>query len=252
MSRNHWMLLAAVPLLVGASACSDDGTTPEVEEETRLLSVVPEGGATDVDPNGPIEVRFGHPMMSGMEDYALLHLGDVTGPEVVGTWSLSPDGTLLTFTAESPLQPATRYTIHLGGGMMDEGGRPIDWQIHGSHMGGEWANDAMMGSGMGGGMGMGGAVGAGHMGSGWEHPNGSYGMIFAFTTAEWQGMAPYTGAVESRASRSARPGFPPRHTLDAPRTRACRSSGGSSVESPDRPPRSEGPRAFDGRSPSHA
>ena len=135
-----------------------------------------------MDPNGPIEVRFDHPMISGTEGYALLHLGDVTGPAVAGTWGLSPGRTALTFTPDSPLQRGTRYTNHLGGGMIDEGGRPIDWETHAPHMGGQWATETMLGSGMGPGMGMGGAVGAGHMGTGWTHANGSYGMTFTFTT----------------------------------------------------------------------
>lgn len=183
MSRNRWRSLIAVPLVLSVVACSHDGTTPEVLEVTLLLSVVPAGGASDVDPDGPIEVRFEHPMMSGMESYALLHLGDVTGSAVEGAWSFSPDRTVLAFAPGSPLRPSTRYTIHLGGGMIDGEGHPVDWQTHGPGMGGEWATDAMMGSGMGPGMGMDGPAGAGHMGSGWEHANGSYGMVFSFTTA---------------------------------------------------------------------
>ena len=183
MGQNHWMLLlAAAPLLLGTAACSEDGTTPNVDGETLFLSVVPEGGATDVDPDEPIEVRFDHPMMAGMEDYVLLHLGDVTGPAVAGAWNLSGDRSALTFTPDSRLQPGTRYTIHLGGGMTDADGHPVDWGTHAPHMGGQWATETMMGSGMGPGMGMGGAVGAGHMGSGWTHANGSYGMTFTFTT----------------------------------------------------------------------
>lgn len=182
MTRSRWSPLVVVPLLVALAACADDGTTPDVSGETLLLSVLPEGGAVDVDPNDPIEVHFDHPMMSGMEDYALLHLGDVTGPAVEGTWSLSSDRTVLAFTPDAALQPATRYTIHLGGGMIDGEGHPVDWQTHGTHMGGEWATGTMMGSGMGPGMGMGGAVGGHHMDSGWVHANGSYGMVFTFTT----------------------------------------------------------------------
>jgi len=182
MSRNRWMLLlATAPLLTGAVACGVDGTTPGLEAKTLFLSVVPEGGSTGVDPAAPVEVRFDHAMMSGMEEYALLHLGGLTGPAVAGTWSLSPDRIRLTFMSDASLQAGTRYTIHLGGGMVDEGGRPIDWEMRGFDMGGQWATETMMGSGMG--TGMGGVVGAGHMGSGWDHANGSYGMVFTFTTA---------------------------------------------------------------------
>ncbi|NIU33906.1 MAG: Ig-like domain-containing protein [Gemmatimonadetes bacterium] len=184
MSRNRWMmLLAAVPLLAGAAACSEDGTTPKVEEETLFLSVAPAGGATDVDPNGLVEVRFDHPMMSGMEAFAVLHLVDVTGPAVDGTWSFSPDRTVLAFAPDVPLEPSTGYTIHLGGGMMDDEGRAVDWETHGPGMGGEWATDTMMSSGTGRGMGMGGALGTDHMSAGWQHENGSFGMVFSFDTA---------------------------------------------------------------------
>jgi hypothetical protein len=84
----------------------------------------------------------------------------------------------MTFTPEQPLAPATDYTIHLGGGMMDAEGNPVDMGTHGEMMGGMWAGESMM---MGGGM-MGGGTHE-HMGEGWENPeNGSYGMIFTFTT----------------------------------------------------------------------
>ena len=72
-------------------------------------------------------------------------------------WSLrswSGDRTRLTFTPSQPLKSQTQYVIHVGGGMQDQHG-------HG------------MGGGHGGGM-----------GAGCVHPtNGSYGMVFYFTTA---------------------------------------------------------------------
>ena len=52
---------------------------------------------------------------------------------------------------------------------------------HGAGMGGQWATESMMTGGTqhGGGMGPGGGM----MGQGWQHPsNGSYGMLFSFTT----------------------------------------------------------------------
>jgi len=122
-----------------------------------------------------------------MEEYAALHEGPVTGPEVAGTWARSTDGMTLTFTPDAPLKPATMYTIHIGGGMMDEDGHTVDLDMHGMDMGGEWATESMMtggmGSGMGGMGGMGGQPGT-HMGQGWQDPsNGTYGMVFSFTTA---------------------------------------------------------------------
>jgi hypothetical protein len=52
--------------------------------------------------------------------------------------------------------------------------------MHGDMMGGQWATQSMMT----GGMGMGSGSMGSHMGTGWQHPdNGSYGMVFTFTTA---------------------------------------------------------------------
>jgi hypothetical protein len=93
---------------------------------------------------------------------------------------MSQDRKRLTFTPAAPLAPMTGYTVHLGGGMMDAGGTHADFGTHGSHMGGSWATSGMMGGGM-----MGGSMGdqGYHMGQGWQHPtNGSYGMVFTFTT----------------------------------------------------------------------
>ncbi|MGD2067172.1 MAG: Ig-like domain-containing protein [Gemmatimonadota bacterium] len=167
----------------GACSGGDSPAAPGASETTALLSIVPTGGATDVDPPATVVVGFDHPMMPGMEAYALLHRGDVTGPEVPGAWRLSDDLRTLTFTPASLLQPGTTYTIHLGGGMMDADGRHVDFDAHGDRMGGVWASPAMMGRGMMGSGMMGGAVGDRHMGPGWQHPtNGSYGMVFTFTT----------------------------------------------------------------------
>lgn len=181
-------LLAAALTLPAAAACADDAgpAAPEIPP-VALVTVSPTGGAEDVDVLTEVVVTFDGPLMDGMADYAALHLGDVTGPEVPGGWSLSPDGTVLTFTPADALLPDTRYTVHLGGGMMDAQGHYADLQAHGSQMGGAWATSGMMGGGgMGGGgmgSGMGGAMGDEHMGTGWQHPdNGSYGMVFTFTT----------------------------------------------------------------------
>lgn len=167
------LVVGGAGLVAGACSESESPLDPRVEP-TALLSVVPQGGSTGVDRFGPVVVEFDHAMMVGMQEYAALHEGNVTGPEVAGTWTLSADRSLLTFTPAAPLAPSTQYTIHLGGGMMDADGDHIDFGTHGSRMGGAWATQGMMGGGM-----MGGA----HMGDGWQHPtNGSYGMVFSFTT----------------------------------------------------------------------
>ena len=171
-----WIALAAAAIL-GATACTD--STTSVEPTTELLSVTPRGGEVNVATTSEVVITFSHAMDPMMTEYAALHEGDVHGPEVPGTWAFSGDGTELIFTADQPLKSATEYTIHLGGDMMDAEGHHVDMGTHGEMMGGTWADESMM---MGGGM-MGGGMHE-HMGEGWEHPqNGSYGMIFTFTTS---------------------------------------------------------------------
>lgn len=143
--------------------------------ETTVLSVVPAGGATNVDPNQPIVVEFSRAMRMGGEQFAVLHQGDVTGPVVQGGWSWSSDRLRLTFTPAAPLKPATQYTIHLGGGMRDANGTLLNYDHCTGQHGGRWLGRSMMsGSMMGGRSSM--------MGSGWRHANGTYGMVFVFTT----------------------------------------------------------------------
>lgn len=172
-----FMVIGSVGLLAGACSDSDQVLEPTTET-TALLSVVPMGGATDVDRFASIMIGFDHALMWEMEEYVMLHEGDVTGPEVPGVWRMSDDRLELAFTPDAPLAPDTRYTIHVGGGMMDADGHQVDFGAHGEHMGGAWATDGMMGGGM-----MGGSVGDHHMGVGWRHStNGTYGMVFSFRT----------------------------------------------------------------------
>lgn len=172
MLRRIWLLtLTVAPLALGA--CSGDPTSPALT--ARVVSVVPSGGATGVDPNAPIVVTFSHAMRSGMEQYVALHEGDVTGPVVAGIWAWSDDRTALTFTPAQPLKSQTTYTLHLGGGMRATDGGFVDYGPCIGQYNGQWATQDMMGGGMMGGGNM--------MGSGWRHPNGTYGMVFTFTTA---------------------------------------------------------------------
>lgn len=172
-------------VLTAAVACSDNGTSPNADE-TVLLSVVPQGGATGVDPNAPVVMEFSHPMMQGMEEYADVHEGDVDGPLVPGSWSWNDDLTTLTFTPDMPLKPQTRYVIHVGGGLQDEEGQYVNCGQYGLGLGGQWMTEQMAQGGHhgygGGGMMGGGGMGGG-MGGGWSNPTtGTYGMIFMFTT----------------------------------------------------------------------
>ena len=133
-----------VALVLGATACEDNDTTsPPTTEETALLSVIPQGGTTGVDPNGPLTIVFSHAMQAGMEDYADVHEGDVEGPLVEGSWSWNGDLTELTFAPAVPLKSLTQYVIHVGGGMLDEDGNPINYGQHGFGMGGQWMTQQM-------------------------------------------------------------------------------------------------------------
>jgi hypothetical protein len=174
---TRWAVLAA---MLTAAACSD---TPVAvpEEAASLVAVNPSGGDTGVDPNAPITLEFSHAMGAGMEMYVALHEGSgVDGPLVDGTWEWSADRTRLTFAPSAPLDAQTQYTIHVGGGLEDENGHVFDLEEHGPGVGGTWATrqmmeDRMMGGGMMGGDDM--------MGPGWQHANGTFGMLFTFTTA---------------------------------------------------------------------
>lgn len=164
-----------VAVAVGAVGCNDDPNAPI--EEAALLSVIPSGGATDVDPNTPITVEFDHMMQGDM--YVTLHEGDMTGPfgpEVAGTWSWSQDRMHLMFTPAAPLKGQTEYTIHVGGGMRGDNGSLTNLERHGMSMGGEWVTQQMM-------QGCMMQVCGDMMGPGWQHSNGSFGMSFTFTTA---------------------------------------------------------------------
>ena len=140
-----------------------------------FMSVTPQGGSAGVPVSGPIVLRFGAAMTSGMEQYVDLHRADLAGPEVPLTCGWSGDRTILTCTPHQPLSPRTTYVLHLGGGMMTQSGQPLDYAQYGPMMGGQWIMGGMMGGSHGGSP-------WGMMGSGWRNTNGSYGMAFTFTT----------------------------------------------------------------------
>lgn len=180
---SHVRSLATTTLIAAAAACSGDTTTPQVVEPTALLSVQPSAGSVGVSVGTQVVVTFDHGIADGMEEYVDLHQDSLAGPVVDGVWALSTDHTMLTFTPASPLEPATTYVIHIGGGMMDEDGDHVDLEMHGMDMGGAWATESMMTGGMGGMMGGQSGMGS-HMGTGWESPTGgTFGMVFTFTTA---------------------------------------------------------------------
>lgn len=171
MRRPSLVRLGAIAL--GVAACSANPAAPVTR--TDVVSVVPAGGSTGVSTGASMTVTFSSPMRAGMEVYAALHQGTVTGPVVPGSWMWSGDRTHLTFTPAMPLQAHTTYTLHMGGGMLDANGAPVDYQSCVDRMGGAWATPTMMGGGM-----MGDST---MMGPGWQGTNGMYGMTFTFTTA---------------------------------------------------------------------
>ena len=166
---------------LAATACADGPTAPAVT--ARIVALVPTGGATSVEATAPIVITFSRPMPAGMEQYLALHEGGLDGPVVPMTCTWSGDRTTLTCTPQAPLAPATRYTLHLGGGMRDEMGGGLDYEQCMAQHDGQWATSAMMGHGPGPGMGGGMMGDSSMMGPGWRHANGSYGMVFTFTTA---------------------------------------------------------------------
>jgi methionine-rich copper-binding protein CopC len=141
---------------------------------TSLVSVTPVPGSVDVDTNTAVTIEFDQSMQGNI--YAALYGADMSGlfgSVVSGTWSWSQDSTQLTFTPDSPLNPGTRYTIRVGGGMMDLDSNFVDFEQYGQDMGGQWMTSEMMQQCM-----MNGFM----MGQEWQHQNGSYGLIFTFTT----------------------------------------------------------------------
>ena len=139
------------------------------------MSVSPAGGATGMAVGSPMTFRFNGAMGTGMEQYVDLHMGDLSGAEVAMSCAWSADRTLLTCTPGSPLASRTTYALHLGGGMTSAGGMAVDYTA-GLSTGGQWIMGGMM-------TGTHGGMGWGMMGSGWHNANGSYGMVFTFTTA---------------------------------------------------------------------
>ncbi len=168
MPRYALVAIIAGGLLANSGCSSPDITAPDAA--TQLASVAPAGGTRNIDLNTSVIVEFTHPIMSGMEAYMRLHESNVEGAIVAGTWTWSPERTRVTFIPDSPLRSRSQYALHVGGGTMDADGQEIGFGDHGSHMGGQWASGNMMGS------------SGDMMGSGWRHANGTYGMVFTFTT----------------------------------------------------------------------
>jgi hypothetical protein len=182
MKRALFVWLASSSVLVacggsGQTTGPGDGTTGGGTMGAAFVSVTPQGGMTGVSSTAPLSFRFGGPMAPGMEQYFDMHVAGLDGPTVPMTCGWSPDRSTLTCDPGSPLQPHTTHAIHMGGGLTDASGRPVNYDTNGSTMGGQWIMVGTMPGMHDGGMGW------GMMGGGWRHGNGSYGMVFTFTTA---------------------------------------------------------------------
>jgi len=147
-----------------------------------VLSLSPANATVGVDPTKPVVITFSHSMMTGMELLVVLHEGSLTGPTVVGVATWSTDRTILTFAPSSPLKSHTTYMLHLSPSLKDSAGKTIDLAAC-TQLGGKYATAGMMGLSSGTGMMNSGTWGPGMMGAGWQAADGTFGMVFSFTTA---------------------------------------------------------------------
>jgi hypothetical protein len=154
--------------MAGGPGAGGSGSAP------AFMAVTPAAGATAVATGTSLMLRFSAPMADGMEQYVDLHRGDLSRSIVPIVCVWSEGRTLLTCTPVAPLAPRTTYAIHLGGGMTSAAGLPVDL-TNGLTMGGQWIMGGMM-------RGTHAGMGWATMTSGWRNVNGSYGMVFTFTT----------------------------------------------------------------------
>ena len=86
----------------------------------------------------------------------------------------------MTFTPGSSLKDKLTYVVHLSPSLRGANGTMIN-MTGGSTIGGQSVTSGMMGAAAGGMMN--GLLGPGMLGTGWQASNGTYGMVFTFTTA---------------------------------------------------------------------
>ena len=172
--------LASLLTLEACSAGSSSSTDVLAIDAPIALSVLPAAATTGVDPTKPITITFNMSMMSGMEMLVVVHEGSVTGPQVAVSSSWSADRHVLTMTPSAMLKAKTTYAVHLSPSLQGTNGRTID-ATKCTTIGCEHVSGGMMGSGAGGMMN--GSWGSGMMGAGWKASDGTFGMLFTFTTA---------------------------------------------------------------------
>ncbi len=192
---RHSLILASLVVLLGTGACANQAAAPTdptsalLTTAPTLLSVSPATGMVGVDATKPVILTFNRSMMTGMEMFVVVHENSVTGAQVAGTAMWSVDRRTMTFTPAAALKPQTTYVVHLSPSLLDTNGKSIDLASC-AKIGGQTVSRGMMGSaGLTGMMGLaaGGMVngswGPGMMGAGWQASDGTFGMVFNFTTA---------------------------------------------------------------------
>lgn len=150
-------------------------------EAPTVLAIVPANLSVSADPSKPVVITFSRPMQMGMETFVVLHEGGVTGSPVAGVATWSDDRTMMTFTPSAPLKARMTWTLHFSPGMRGLDREAIDFAAC-TRLGGRYVTAGMMGLTSSSGM-MNGSWGSGMMGGGWRAADGSFGMIFSFTTA---------------------------------------------------------------------
>ena len=179
--RTRSRMLALFPFaMLALAACSgsNTGVSPAAADAPSLASIQPASAATSVSVAAPVVLKFSHAMMTGMEMLVVLHEGSVTGAVVASTATWSADRTTLTLMPQAAMKHAATYVVHMSPSLQDTAGRMIN-MTPGATMGGQMVSGGMMG----GGSMMNGQWGPGMMGAGWQAANGTFGMVFSFTTA---------------------------------------------------------------------
>jgi len=163
------------------AACSSSSTSTglaNAAEAPVLVSIQPANATAGVDANAPVVLQFNHAMMAGMEMLVVVHEGSVSGVAVPVATTWSADRMTLTIKPQATLKHATTYVVHLSPSLKDSAGNMIR-MVPGTAMGGTMVSGSMMGaSSM-----MNGQWGPGMAGAGWQAANGTFGMMYTFTTA---------------------------------------------------------------------
>ncbi len=104
-----------------------------------------------------------------MANLVTLHEETPNGHVVAGAWEWSTDHRTLRFAAQNRLQEQLRYHLHLGGGIADVDGHPLNFEHTLEFHHAAWCDD----------------TGSMHQfmnTNQWRHQNGMFGVFLEFTT----------------------------------------------------------------------